>query len=113
MHELSIVEGLIDIVKDTAREHGLSKVTRIKLRIGEMRQVVPDALLFAFEIAGKDTVAEGAEILITNVPTKAHCDGCGIDFGVEEFCFVCTGCGSGQVTVTEGKELYIDSLEGE
>ena len=113
MHELSIVEGLMGIVEETAREHALSRVTRIKLRIGEMRQVVPDALQFAFEVTGRETVAEGAEILITNVPIKAHCDECSADFSVEEFCFVCSVCGSGRITVTEGKELYIDSLEGE
>ena len=113
MHELSIVEGLIGIIRETAQEHGLLKVTRVKLRIGAMRQVVPDALLFAFEIAGKETVAAGAEILITDVPTRARCNECAADFAVEEFCFICPSCGSGQVTVTEGKELYIDSLEGE
>ncbi|MBN1759694.1 MAG: hydrogenase maturation nickel metallochaperone HypA [Chitinispirillaceae bacterium] len=113
MHELSIVEGLMGIIRETAGEHGLTRVTRVKLRIGAMRQVVPDALRFAFEVTGKDTVAEGAEIVITDVPTKAHCNDCGSDFAVEEFCFVCTACGSGQIDVTEGKELYIDSLEGE
>lgn len=113
MHELSIVEGLIGIVTDTAKEHRLSKVTGIKLRIGEMRQVVPDALCFAFEIAGKGTVAEGATIEIIHIATRAHCEGCGSDFVVEEFCFICPSCGSGQVSVTEGKELYIESLEGD
>ena len=113
MHELSIVEGLMGIIKETAQEHGLARVTRVKLRIGEMRQVVPDALRFAFEVTGKDTVAEGADIVITDVPTKAHCNECGADFSVEEFCFVCSACGSSRIIVTEGKELYIDSLEGD
>lgn len=113
MHELSIVEGMMGIIEETAKEHALSRVSRIQLRIGKMRQVVPDALQFAFEAVGRGTVAEGAEIRITTVPTKAHCDECGTDFSVEEFCFICTACGSGRIAVIEGKELYIDSLEGE
>ena len=113
MHELSIVEGLINIIEDTAREHDISSVKRVKLRIGAMRQVVPDALRFAFEVAGKGTVAEGAEILITDIPTKAKCGTCAGEFQVEEYCFICPRCGSSEVTVIEGKELYIDTLEGE
>jgi hydrogenase nickel incorporation protein HypA/HybF len=113
MHEVSIVEGLIDILKETAQQHGLTKITGVKLRIGAMRQIVPDALEFAFEIVGKGTIAEGASITITHIPTRAKCNKCEHEFTVEEYCFFCSSCGSSQVTVTEGKELYIDSLEGD
>lgn len=113
MHEVSIVEGLVDILKETAQQHGLTKITGVKLRIGAMRQIVPEALRFAFEIVGKGTVAEGATVTITDVATRARCSACSSEFLVEDSCFVCLSCGSGQVTVTEGKELYIDSLEGE
>jgi hydrogenase nickel incorporation protein HypA/HybF len=113
MHEISIVEGLIDIVKETAAQHSLSKVTGIKLCIGTMRQVVPDALKFAFEIVGKGTVAEGAQIFITTIPPKGRCNDCGCEFPVEDYFFICGSCGGSSVIVTEGKELYIESLEGE
>ena len=112
MHEVSIVEGLIDILDETAGRHGLSKIEKISLRIGAMRQVVPEALRFAFEIVGKGTTAEGASIVITEIPARACCKKCGCTFDVEEFCFICTSCGSGEVEVIEGKELIIDSLEG-
>ncbi|MBN1576047.1 MAG: hydrogenase maturation nickel metallochaperone HypA [Chitinispirillaceae bacterium] len=113
MHELSIVEGLIDIIRETAQTHGLNRVEKVTLRIGAMRQIVPDALNFAFEVLGKGTIAEGAEVVITVVPTKARCGECGSEFTVDDCCFICTSCGSGGVVVTEGKELYIDSIEGE
>jgi hydrogenase nickel incorporation protein HypA/HybF len=113
MHEVSIVEGLIGIIEDTAATNKISKVSQVSLRIGTMRQVVPDALEFAFEIVGKGTVAEGAAIKIEEIPTRARCRECATEFPVEDFCFVCTSCGSGDVEVIEGKELYIDSLEGE
>lgn len=113
MHEVSIVEGLIDIVKETAARNDLQNVSVISLCIGKMRQVVPDALEFAFEIVGRGTVAEGAEIRIREIPTRGRCRECGREFMVEEYCFICASCGSGDVEVIEGKELYIDTLEGE
>jgi hydrogenase nickel incorporation protein HypA/HybF len=113
MHEVSIVEGLIEILLDVARENGLSKVTRITLRIGEMRQIVPDALYFAFEAVGKGTIAEGAEIVINSVPTCARCSDCSNEFSVEEYCFFCPSCSSRNVSVIKGKELFVDSIEGE
>jgi hydrogenase nickel incorporation protein HypA/HybF len=112
MHEVSIVEGLIDIIRATAEQHGLTRIDKISLRIGTMRQIVPDALQFAFEIVGKGTVAEGAAIVITEISTRARCRKCGSEFTVEDYCFFCNLCGSGDVEVTEGKELYIDTLEG-
>ena len=113
MHEVSIVESLIDILKDTARENGLSKITRITLRIGQMRQIVPEAMKFAFEVVGKGTVAEGAEIIMNTVPTRAQCNRCAERFPVDDYCFLCPSCGGIDVAVVEGKELFIDSLEGE
>ncbi|MBN1306778.1 MAG: hydrogenase maturation nickel metallochaperone HypA [Chitinispirillaceae bacterium] len=113
MHEMSIAEGMIDIINETARKHGLSRVEKVRLRIGAMRQIVPDALRFAFEVLGKETIAHGAEIVITDVPVKASCGDCGCEFRVEDRCFICASCGSGSVVVTAGKELYIDSIEGE
>lgn len=113
MHEVSIVEGLIGIIEDAAMKNGISKVSEVSLRIGAMRQVVPDALVFAFEVLGKGTVADGAAISIKEVPTRARCRECAMEFMVEDFCFICTSCDSGDVEVVEGKELYIDSLEGE
>ncbi len=113
MHEVSIAEGLMGIIRETVIKHRLTKVESIKLRIGAMRQVVPEALKFAFEIVGKGTIAEGARIDIIAIPTRARCLDCRCEFTVEDYCFICTSCSSGNLTVIEGKELYIDSLEGE
>lgn len=113
MHEISIVESLIDIVKSVAEENKLKKIEKLHLCIGDMRQIVPEALLFAFEIVGKGTVAEGATVEITHIPASGRCESCNSAFAVEEFCFICPVCSSGNVSVVQGKELYIDSLEGD
>lgn len=113
MHELSIAEELLNIIVETAKVNNLSKVTGIKLKIGEMRGVVPESLSFAFEVIGKGTVAEGAVIKIIEIKTKASCKKCGKEFSVEDYYFICPECGNIDVVVIEGKELIIDSLEGE
>lgn len=113
MHEISIVESLVDIVKNVAEENNLKKIEKLHLCIGDMRQIVPEALLFAFEIVGKGTVAEGAVVEISHIAASGRCESCSSTFAVEEFCFICPVCSSGKVSVVQGKELYIDSLEGE
>jgi hydrogenase nickel incorporation protein HypA/HybF len=113
MHEMSIVEGLMGILQETAALHKLTRIDTVRLRIGAMRQVVPESLEFAFEALGRGTVAQGARIEITEVPVRARCGGCGAEFTVDDFSFFCASCGGNALTVFEGKELYIESLEGE
>jgi len=113
MHEMSIVEGLIAIISETAEKHRMTRIEKVNLRIGAMRQVVPDALQFAFEVLGEGTIAEGAKIHITEIPLRARCGSCGDEFTVEQYSFICPACGSSDVAVVEGKELYIESIEGD
>jgi hydrogenase nickel incorporation protein HypA/HybF len=64
MHELSITEELLQIINDKASQVGIKRIERINLRIGEFSGVLPDALIFAFELLSKDTITEGAVIEI-------------------------------------------------
>jgi hydrogenase nickel incorporation protein HypA/HybF len=74
MHEVSIAQGLMKILEDETKKHGVSRVTRVHVRIGELATCVPDALTFAFEIVSEGTVAEGAELKIEVVPARGRCD---------------------------------------
>jgi hydrogenase nickel incorporation protein HypA/HybF len=113
MHELSIAEDLLGIVSRTAAENNLRRVSRLRIVLGALGNVIPDALEFAFDVAGRGTVAEGAELEIVEVPVTVRCNACGAETVLEDFAFVCTECGSVDVTVLRGKELYLDSIEGE
>jgi hydrogenase nickel incorporation protein HypA/HybF len=64
MHELSIAEELLNIITEKARQVGIRKISRIDLRIGEFSGVLPDALVFAFEMLSRDTMSQGARIEI-------------------------------------------------
>ena len=64
MHELSIMQSALSVALDQARQAGASRVHVIRLRIGALSGVVPDALEFAFEALAPGTPAEGAELAI-------------------------------------------------
>ena len=70
MHEISLVQSIIKIVIAELPEYNMTKVDAITLKIGKMRQILGDALLFAFDILGKDTPLEGAKIIIEKIPVK-------------------------------------------
>jgi hydrogenase nickel incorporation protein HypA/HybF len=108
LHELSIADAVVAIARDHARGR---RVTRVEVKIGHLRQVVPDALEFAFELVATGTNVEGAELAIEQIPTRVACRACTSETVVSEFPLVCEHCGSADVDVTAGEELLVDALE--
>jgi len=113
MHELAIAENLVNIVKDVAAGEKLSKVTKVTVCFGKMVQVVPDLFETAFRAAVADTVAGDAELDIEVLPLKIRCNTCNTVTGPEDYCFVCSTCGSSDIEIESGRELYVKSIEGE
>ena len=107
MHELAIAESVIEAVLD--RTEG-RKVTTVKLTVGRLAGVVPDALMFCFELAAAGTTLEGAVLEIVDLPGRAHCRGCGEDFDKNDLILLCE-CGSADVEVVAGRELSVTSVE--
>jgi len=108
VHELSIAEAVVGI----ACEHASGRrVTAVELRVGHLRQVVPSALEFAFELVAQGTPAEGAELRMEEVPAAGDCRSCGAETPLPEFPLVCRQCGGFDVEVTRGEELLVESLE--
>lgn len=113
MHEIKIAEDLSLIVLETANKEKLRKVTRVNISFGQLVQIVPDIFRFAFSETVKSSVAENAEVNIEIVPVKLKCMVCGDDFNINENLFACNKCGSTDVGIIQGKELFIKSIEGE
>ena len=108
MHELSIADAVFRIVD---RHADGRRVALVELRVGHLRQVVPDALTFAWELVTEGTLAEGAELRIEQVPATVRCASCTAQTTLEEFPARCGACGSPDVDTTGGDELLVDSLE--
>jgi hydrogenase nickel incorporation protein HypA/HybF len=108
MHELSIADAVVTIA---SRHAAGRRVTRVDLRVGHLRQVVPDALEFAFELVAKDTVVEGAVLAMEEVPAQVRCGPCGAETVLEAFPAHCAVCGGLDVEVVGGDELLVEALE--
>jgi hydrogenase nickel incorporation protein HypA/HybF len=108
MHELAIAESILAVVE---RHAAGRKVVEVEVSVGHLRQVVPSALEFAFELAGRGTVAEGATLVLEQVPPAGRCRGCGGRAAFAAFPFVCEGCGGWDIELTQGQELQVEALE--
>lgn len=113
MHEIKIAGDLSAIVLETAQNNKLSKVTRINVIFGELIQVVPAIFEFALSEAIKNTIAESAELNIEIIKVKLKCRNCGEESRLKENLFACNNCGSVDLDIINGKELFVKSIEGE
>jgi len=113
MHEVSLCESIMDILKEEAARAGAVRVKSVRLLIGELSGAVPDAMRFAFEVVSKGTLADGAALEIVSVPLTARCRGCGAEFAVEGYAFSCEKCGGPDIEIVSGRELMVDEVEME
>jgi hydrogenase nickel incorporation protein HypA/HybF len=108
MHELAIADSVVAI----ACRHAAGRpVARVELRVGHLRQVVPSALEFAFELVAQGTPVEGAELVLEEVPAAGRCRRCGTESELDGFPLCCTACGSLELELVRGEELLVDALE--
>ena len=108
MHELSIAEAIVDV----AERHAAGRwVYAVDVKVGHLRQVVPGALEFAFELTAKGTCVDGAELRIQQVPAAGRCRACGAESALEGFPLMCAACDALDIEVTAGEELLVDLLE--
>jgi hydrogenase nickel incorporation protein HypA/HybF len=108
VHELAIADSVAQIAIEHARGR---PVRRVEVRVGHLRQVVPDALAFAFELVSAGTVLEGAELEIEEVPAAGRCTRCGTEGPLAAFPLRCEACGGLDVAVTRGEELLVQAIE--
>ena len=84
MHEMSLTESVVEIALEEARKAGASRVTRIRLEVGRLSAVVPEAMEFCFVAVASGTAAEGAELKIERVAGAGWCVDCGKTVALEE-----------------------------
>jgi hydrogenase nickel incorporation protein HypA/HybF len=107
MHELAIAESVVEAVQ--ART-GRRTVHLVRLQVGRLSGVIPDALTFAFELAAQGTPLEGARLLIDEPAARLHCRTCQADQSQDDLILLCE-CGSADVELTAGRELALLSVE--
>jgi hydrogenase nickel incorporation protein HypA/HybF len=113
MHELSLATEVVRIICEEAARHGLRRVERFRLEVGQLRAVVPEMLRSGLEFPSQGTSAEGAQVELLEIPGRARCHGCGTEFDTPDILLVCPKCGRIGGEVLAGSELHIVELEGE
>ena len=108
MHELSIAESVVRIA---GRQADGRRVTRVQMKVGHLRQVVPSSLVFGFGLLAEGTPVEGAELEIEQIPAEARCRGCGMESRLVGFPLLCPECGGFDLEILKGEELIVESLE--
>ena len=108
MHELALAEGIVGIAE---RHAAGRRVYAVDIIVGHLRQVVPPALEFAFELVARGTAVEGARLRINEVQAAGRCRACGSESVLEGFPLTCGACESLDMEVVAGEELLVDSLE--
>ena len=107
MHELAITQSVVDTI--TERTSG-ARVTLVRLDIGKLSGVVPEAVAFCFELVADGTPLHAARLEINEPAGRARCRSCAAEIGLDQFILLCP-CGSADVEVLSGQELAIRSVE--
>ncbi len=111
MHEVSIMQNALDLALAQAAQQGAQRIHWIKLRVGELSGVIPDALAFAFEIVTAGTIAAEAQLELETVPVICYCLTCQQDFHPDDWIYSCPICNQLTTELRQGRELELSSLE--
>ena len=113
MHELSLCQGILDIIEDYARSHAFSRVRSVRIEIGALSCVAPDALRFGFDVVSKGTVAAGAALEIDRPPGQAWCWDCQAPVPITDRTAGCPECGGFRLEVRAGDHMRVVELDVE
>ncbi|WP_319531241.1 hydrogenase maturation nickel metallochaperone HypA [uncultured Cohaesibacter sp.] len=113
MHEMSICEGILQVIEDQAAKQAFSRVKKVRLEIGPLAGVEMEALMFSYDVVCRNSIADGSELDVIKLPVSAWCMQCSKPTEVAARYDACPDCGSYQVEITGGDELRIKDMEVE
>lgn len=113
MHEYSIVEGVLDSVIPAAEKAGADKLVCVRLRVGDMTEVVQESLDFMWGICceQRGPMVAGCRLEVEYVYPRSACLKCGHEFEHDRFHLKCPECGSASTMLLSGRELEIASMD--
>jgi hydrogenase nickel incorporation protein HypA/HybF len=107
VHELGLSASVVDAVE---RRAGTRRVAQVKVRVGSLLHVHPEAFDQSFAIAAMGTIAEGADAELVVVSPRAVCNGCGASWEADEMPLTCPLCASAEIDLTGGDDLVLESI---
>lgn len=113
MHELSLCEGILQILEEQAELQGYRRVRCVHLEVGRFAMIELDALHFSFEVVTRGSLAEGARLEVVALPGRAWCLQCKAEVAIRQRYDPCPHCGDYRLLTEGGDELEIKELEVE
>jgi hydrogenase nickel incorporation protein HypA/HybF len=113
MHEMSLADGVLQVIEDSAKVNGFTRVKTVWLEIGALAGVEVEAMRFCFDAVVRNTLVEGALLEIINTAGQGWCLACGKTVPIEQRYDPCPLCDGYQVQATGGMELKVKELEVE
>jgi hydrogenase nickel incorporation protein HypA/HybF len=108
MHELGLCSSIVDAIETRA---GDRPVARVRVRVGRLNHVHPEAFEQSFVVAAMGTIAEDAAAELVLLPVVARCGGCGTSWECDDMPIACPTCGSVEIELLGGDELVLESIE--
>ena len=105
MHEFSIIENLFKIIEDIIKKEKIKKVDKVNLLIGEMLQIVPENLVFAYDSVKKGTKYENSTLNIEIKPILGKCNICKSNIELSKEQFKCPECNNNDFEFISGKKI--------
>ncbi len=113
MHEMTLCEGILKILKEQSISQKFMHVKTVYLELGVLSHVSPEAMLFCFDVVVKDSLADGAKLEISRLPGQAFCTQCDAVVEIDNRGQSCPQCGGYQMRITGGDDMKIKELEVE
>lgn len=113
MHEMSIAQSLLDVIKEEMQKHRATELKSVLVHIGQLSAIVPESLSFCFEIMTSGTELEGAKLNMEIIPLTGNCRTCGKPFEIKDYVFQCPFCDGTDIETLSGQELSIVEMEVE
>ncbi len=111
MHELSLMQDMLVLATQQARQAGGQRIHRIVMRVGALSGVVSETLTFAFDVLKRDTMADAATLEVQSVPLVCYCHRCAAEFTPADLICECPRCHEISTDLRSGREVELTSLE--
>jgi hydrogenase nickel incorporation protein HypA/HybF len=130
MHEWALAEGVVQAAMKVAAEEGITEITEVVVRIGELQQIEHEILEFALEQL-RTPIMKNTKFTLESIPGKLKCRICATEWGFdpksvgedesEAIHFVpevahayisCPNCGSPDFEVLEGRGVLLATIRG-
>ena len=110
MHEMSIAQNILDIVKEEMARHSVYRLEAINIAVGQLSAIVPASLTFCWKVLTDETDMEGVALNIRVVPLSYSCFDCGARFESQEMVFICPECQADGPMLTSGRDMTIENI---